>query len=203
MRVIAGIYRSRILKSLKGLALRPTSDRLRETLFNVIAPNIEGSRFVDLFSGTGAIGIEALSRGAAEVVFIENHPPAATLIRRNLDSLGVRSGVTVLAVDALRGLAMLATRRMEASPGFTHIFLDPPYAAAKDYSRVLEFLGSADLLAPGGIVVAEHRRNFDLPEEPGVLRRFRVLKQGDAALSFYRRAGETGGATSGESDSAE
>src|ERR1700694_822768 len=97
MRVIAGIYRSRILKSLKGLALRPTSDRLRETLFNVLAPNIAGSRFVDLFSGTGAIGIEALSRGAAEVVFIENHAPAATLIRRNLESLGIRSGAILPA----------------------------------------------------------------------------------------------------------
>jgi len=187
MRVIAGIYRSRILKSLKGLALRPTSDRLRETLFNVLAPNITGSRFVDLFAGTGAIGIEALSRGAAEVVFIENHAPAATLVRRNLESLGITTGVTVLAVDALRGLAMLAARKNSGVHAFDHVFLDPPYAAAEDYSRVLEFLGTADLLAPGGIVIAEHRRNFDLPEEPGALRRFRVLKQGDAALSFYRR----------------
>ena len=187
MRVIAGTYKSRILKSLKGLALRPTSDRLRETLFNVLAPNIAGARFVDLFAGTGAIGIEALSRGAAEVVFIENHAPAVTLIRRNLESLGINSGATVLAVDALRGLATLAARKNSGTPAFDHIFLDPPYAAAEDYPRVLEFLGSADLLAPGGIVIAEHRRNFDLPEELGALRRFRVLKQGDAALSFYGR----------------
>ena len=186
MRVIAGIYRSRILKSLKGLPLRPTSDKLRETLFNVLGPDLTGVHFVDLFAGTGAIGIEALSRGASEVVFIENHPPAATLIRRNLESLGIHSGVTVLAVDALRGLAMLATRKMGPAPGFNYIFLDPPYAAAKDYARVLEFLGAADLLAPGGLVVAEHRRNFDLPEQAGALRRYRVLKQGDAALSFYR-----------------
>jgi 16S rRNA (guanine966-N2)-methyltransferase len=192
MRVIAGTYRSRILKSLKGLALRPTSDRLRETLFNVLAPNIPGSRFVDLFAGTGAIGIEALSRGAAEVVFIENHPPAATLIRSNLESLGISKGVTVLVVDALRGLAMLAARKSTGAPVFDHIFLDPPYAAAEEYSRVLEFLGSADLLAPGGIAIAEHRRTFDLLEEPGALRRFRVLRQGDAALSFYRRCGGAG-----------
>src|SRR5260221_3616461 len=116
MRVIAGSYRSRILKTLKGLALRPTSDRLRETLFNLLAPNIAGSRFIDLFAGTGAIGIEALSRGAAEVIFIENHTPAATLIRRNLESLGINSGVTVLAVDALRGLAMLAARGNSGAP---------------------------------------------------------------------------------------
>src|SRR5258708_3266485 len=164
MRVVAGIYRSRILKSLKGLALRPTSDRLRETLFNVLASNISGSRFVDLFAGTGAIGIEALSRGAAEVVFIENHAPAVTLIRRNLESLGINTGVTVLAADALRGLAMLAARKSAGALAFNHVFLDPPYAAAEDYSRVLEFVGSADLLAPGGTVVAEHRRHFDLPE---------------------------------------
>ena len=199
MRVIAGTYRSRILKSLKGLALRPTSDRLRETLFNVLAPNIAGSRFVDLFAGTGAIGIEALSRGAAEVVFIENHAPAATLIRRNLESLGVSTGATVLAVDALRGLALLAARKKVAEPGFDCIFLDPPYAAAEDYARVLEYLGSADLLAPGAIVVAEHHRKFDLREEAGALRRFRVLRQGDAALSFYRRSG----APRGENNSAE
>ena len=199
MRVIAGIYRSRILKSLKGLALRPTSDRLRETLFNVLAPNIVGSRFVDLFAGTGAIGLEALSRGAAEVVFIENHAPAATLIRRNLESLGINTGVTVLAVDALRGLAMLASRKQQSDTSFDYVFLDPPYAAAEDYARVLEFLGSATLLAPGAIVVAEHRRNFDLCEEAGALRRFRVLRQGDAALSFYR----CGGAPHGENSSAE
>ncbi len=187
MRVIAGIYRSRILKSLKGLALRPTSDRLRETLFNVLAPNIAGSRFVDLFAGTGAIGIEALSRGAAEVIFIENHAPAVNLIRRNFESLGINTGATVLTVDALRGLAMLASRKQPSAGGYDYVFLDPPYAAAEDYSRVLEFLGSTELIAPGGIVIAEHRRNFDLPEELGALRRFRVLKQGDAALSFYRR----------------
>src|SRR5216684_5857301 len=138
MRVIAGIYRSRVLKSLKGLALRPTSDRLRETLFNVLAPSIAGSRFVDLFAGTGAIGIEALSRGAAEVVFIENHALAVTLIRRNLESLGIATGATVLAVDALRGLAMLASRKKQAEPGYDYIFLDPPYSAAQDYARVLE-----------------------------------------------------------------
>ena len=194
MRVIAGTYRSRILKSLKGLALRPTSDRLRETLFNVLGSGVSGSRFIDLFAGTGAIGIEALSRGAREVIFIENHAPAAKLIRRNLDSLDIRSGFTVMAVDALRGLAMLASRKQQPGPGFDCIFLDPPYAAAEEYARVLEFVGSTELLATGGIVVAEHRRNFDLCEEAGALKKFRVLKQGDAALSFYRcRSGEAGG----------
>jgi 16S rRNA (guanine(966)-N(2))-methyltransferase RsmD len=186
MRVIAGTYRSRVLKSLRGLALRPTSDKLRETLFNVLGSKATGSRFIDLFAGTGAIGIEALSRGAAKVVFVENHPPAAALIRKNLESLDIRSGATVLAVDALRGLEKLASRQKSDSAGYDFVFLDPPYAAAKDYARVLEFLGSANLLAPCGIVIAEHRRSFDLLEEAGALQRYRVLKQGDAALSFYR-----------------
>jgi 16S rRNA (guanine966-N2)-methyltransferase len=200
MRVIAGTFRSRILKSLKGLALRPTSDRLRETLFNVLGPTVAGARFLDLFAGTGAIGIEALSRGAKEVVFIEKHAAAAKLIRQNLDSLKIRSCFTVLPLDALRGLAMLASRKRPFEPGFDSIFLDPPYGAAEEYARVLEFLGSTELLAPGGMVIAEHRRSFDLREEAGALTRFRVLKQGDAALSFYRRRCDESG---GEKSSAE
>ncbi len=187
MRVIAGTYRSRILKSLKGLALRPTSDRLRETLFNVLGPGMSGARFLDVFAGTGAVGIEAVSRGASEVVFIENHPPAAALIRKNLDSLGVRAGATVLAVDALRGLETLAAGRKGGGCLFDFVFLDPPYAATEEYTRVLRFLGAASFLAPGSIVMAEHRHNFELPARAGALVRYRVLKQGDAALSFYRR----------------
>jgi 16S rRNA (guanine966-N2)-methyltransferase len=190
MRVIAGTYRSRILKSLKGLALRPTSDILRETLFNVLGPGVAGARFVDVFAGTGAVGIEALSRGAAEVVFIEKHPPAVALIRKNLESLGVRSGVTVLGTDALRGLEKLAANRAakytEDGPPFDFVFLDPPYAATEEYARVLRALGSAPFLVPGSVVIAEHHKKFDLPVHAGSLTRFRVLKQGDAALSFYR-----------------
>lgn len=186
MRVIAGTYRSRILKSLKGLALRPTSDRLRETLFNVLGPAVAGSRFLDLFAGTGAVGIEALSRGATEVVFIENHLPAAALIRRNLESLGLRAGAQVLPVDALRGLEKLAAKHKPADPPFDFVFLDPPYAAEEEYSRVLQFLGTVTFLASAVTVIAEHRHIFQLPETIGHLRRTRVLRQGDAALTFFR-----------------
>jgi len=193
MRVIAGTYRSRILKSLKGRALRPTSDRLRETLFNVLGADVAGSRLLDLFAGTGAIGIEALSRGAVEVVFIENHAPAAALIRRNLESIGVRKGATVLAADVVRGLEKLASEKRGETCCFDFIFLDPPYDAANDYARVLESLGSGNLLSPSGLVIAEHRRNFDLPDGMGALQCYRVLKQGDAALSFYRRAAAAAG----------
>src|SRR5215470_4481383 len=199
MRVIAGTYRSRILESLKGLALRPTSDRLRETLFNVLGPGVAGSRFIDLFAGTGAIGIEALSRGAAEVVFVESQASAVALIRRNLESLGIQKGATVIATEALRGLEKLAYGKKAKRASYDYIFLDPPYAAANDYARVLESLGSGSFLAPGAIVIAEHRRTFELPEETGALQCYRVLKQGDAALSFYRRAA----AAAGKNDSAQ
>src|SRR5438477_11412690 len=108
MRIVPGKYRSRILNTLQGYALRPTSDRLRETLFNVLGTNVAGSRFLDVFAGTGAVGIEAISRGAAQVVFIENHAAAATLIRRNLDSLEIQNGAQILLFDALRGLEKIA-----------------------------------------------------------------------------------------------
>ena len=197
MRVIAGMYRSRILKSLKGLTLRPTSDRLRETLFNVLGQSVAGARFVDVFAGTGAVGMEALSRGASEVVFIENHPPAAALIHKNLASLGVRSGTTVLVMDALRGLEKLAASSQRGMAPFDFVFLDPPYAAAEDYRRVLCWLESASFLGPLSMVIAEHRRDFDLPEHIGALGRVRVLRQGDACLSFFRRrvAGDTNSAS--------
>jgi 16S rRNA (guanine966-N2)-methyltransferase len=188
MRVIAGTYRSRILKSLKGLALRPTSDRLRETLFNVLGPNVSGSRFLDLFAGTGAIGIEALSRGASHVTFVERHPPAVALIRRNLESLKIKSGATVVAGDALRALETLAANQKSPDAVFDFVFVDPPYAAAEDYARALQFLGSASFLAAGGIVIVEHHHKFNLSEQIGALERVRVLKQGDAGLSFFRFA---------------
>ena len=186
MRVIAGKFRSRQLKSLRGTALRPTSDRLRETLFNVIADRVEGSRFLDVFAGTGAVGIEALSRGARDVLFIENHRPAAALIEKNLESLGLRAEARVVALDALRGLERLAGEAAAKPKDYDIVFLDPPYAAAEDYRRVLVFLGASSLLSEGSLVIAEHQRKFELPEREGQLERMRVLRQGDAALSFYR-----------------
>lgn len=188
MRIIAGKYRSRLLKSLKGDALRPTSDRLRETLFNILSADVAGSRFLDVFAGTGAVGIEALSRGAAEAIFIENHAPAAKLISRNLDSLGITRGATIFTADALAALEKLAARQTPATPPVNFVFLDPPYAAQEDYSRTLEFLSSpsATFLAPSALIIFEHHHKFALPETRGQLTRTRVLKQGDAALSFYR-----------------
>src|ERR1019366_4383225 len=184
MRVIAGKYRSRTLRSLKGHALRPTSDRLRETLFNILGPAVQGAAFIDLYAGTGAVGIEALSRGARSAYFVEQHAPAAVLIRRNLDSLGIGKEADILGVDVVRGLERLEARHTHAD----FIFLDPPYAAAEEYEKVLEYLGESPLLAPGGRIIAEHLKKRVLPERVGELELARVVAQGDAALSFYRLA---------------
>jgi 16S rRNA (guanine966-N2)-methyltransferase len=191
MRVIAGKFRSRQLKSLKGMALRPTSDRLRETLFNVLADRVAGSYFVDVFSGTGAVGIEALSRGAREVAFIEKHAPAAALIKKNLESLGATGGTQVLPVDAVHGLEVLLRQKGSEEAGPDIVFIDPPYGNVEDYDRVLTCLGFEPLLKEGSIVIAEHRRNFDLPETVGNLARVRTLRQGDAVLTFYRFGKQT------------
>jgi len=186
MRIIAGTFRSRQLESLKGTAMRPTSDKLRETLFNVLGALVVDARFVDLFAGTGAVGIEALSRGASEAIFVEKHPPAVALIKKNLESLEIRKGASVLPLDALKALERLAQEPSVANTRMDILFLDPPYAEAEAYKKVLAFLGDADLLAENAVVIAEHHRWLDLPETFGKLERVRALRQGDAALSFYR-----------------
>ena len=186
MRIIAGAYRSRQLKSLKGMALRPTSDNLRETLFNVLGELVVDARFADLFAGTGAVGIEALSRGAREAIFVEKHSPAVTLIKKNLESLEIRKGARVLPLDALLALKRLAEEPAAATTRLDIIFLDPPYADVEQYKNVLSFLGGANLLAENAVVIAEHQRSLDLPESFGKLERVRVLRQGDAALTFFR-----------------
>ena len=183
MRIIAGKYRSRHLKGPGKLRLRPTSDRLRETLFNVLGASVEDSLFVDLYAGTGAIGIEAVSRGAREVIFIESHAGCTGLIRQNLEGLDIHSGVEVIESDVVKGLGKLAARHLLAD----FIFIDPPYEG-EEHLRVLEFLDESHLVAPYGIVIVEHSVQMDLPERFVRLERSRLLEQGDAALSFYRLA---------------
>lgn len=183
MRVIAGQYRSRILDAPRGLDTRPTSDRLRETLFNVLAPRIAGAVFLDLYAGSGATGIEALSRGAREAVFIEKADAAMRAIRGNLSTLGIRGNYALEQRSVAAGLKRLAELARQADV----IFLDPPYAAADEYALALNLLGGdcASLLAPGALVVAEHEKRRALDEHYGSLMRYRVLRQGDAALSFF------------------
>jgi len=187
VRIVAGKYGSRRLRSLHGMALRPTSDQLRETLFNVLGPAVEGSLFVDVYAGTGAVGIEALSRGAREVIFIEKHPAAVALIRTNLRSLGIDRGVEILATDALRGLDMLE-RRSDRGVRADFVFLDPPYKQVEESEQALEFLDRARLLALNGRVIVEHPSSRAMPERLATLERVHVVEQGDAALSFYRLA---------------
>ncbi len=181
MRIIGGTLRSRTLQAPAGLATRPTSDRLRETLFNVLAPRIEGAAFLDLYAGSGAVGIEALSRGAEHVVFVERTPPALKVLRANLEKLGISRGFRVEA-----GSVASFLRRAK---GFTFdvVFLDPPYDADDEYAATLNLLGGAtrSMLAREAVVIAEHRRKTRLSERHGVLARTRLLEQGDASLSFY------------------
>jgi 16S rRNA (guanine966-N2)-methyltransferase len=187
MRIIAGSHRSRTLDAPRGMATRPTSDRLRETLFNVLAPRIEGAHFLDLYAGSGAVGMEALSRGAAEVVFVERAQPALRVLRGNLERLGFASGYHIHATAVGGWLKQRADAGRKLESIFELVFLDPPYDAEDEYSNVLTFLGgtAAKLLSVGAWVIAEHRRKDRLAEQYGELKRFRLLEQGDAALSFY------------------
>ena len=185
MRVIAGKYRHRALRAPRSAAVRPTSDRLRETLFNVIAAagGVEGSLWLDVFAGSGAVGIEALSRGARQVYFIEAARDAAATVRANLKSLGVEEGFEVIEREAATALRRLDAQAVVAD----FVFLDPPYKDAAAYEDALGFLSQSQLLAPASIVIAEHDKHFALAGKFGALERYRELKQGDAVLSFFRK----------------
>ena len=187
MRVIAGQYRHRTLRSLPGLEIRPTLDRLRETLFNVLSAGdpaaLAESTWLDLYAGTGAVGIEALSRGAKMVYFVESSKAAADLIGQNLKSLGITGGFQVLKVEATKAL-----RQLEAAGRVANfVFLDPPYSMQDEYAKALAALAESKLLHEQSRVIAEHEKRFDPGEAFGELRRNRKLVQGDAALSFYQR----------------
>lgn len=172
MRVIAGQLRSRRLKSVPGLGTRPTPDRLREALFNVLAPRIEGSVFVDAYAGTGAVGIEALSRGARKAIFIERSRSALDILRENLAALGL-----------LKVSNVIAGKTVSVLPQYPAdiVFLDPPYEHEREYAAAMDILGAT----PPPLVIAQHDVKFDIGEVHGQLRRYRLLKQGDNALSFF------------------
>jgi 16S rRNA (guanine(966)-N(2))-methyltransferase RsmD len=186
MRIIAGIYRSRILTSPPGTSTRPTSDRLRETLFNILGPRIPGSRFVDLFAGTGAVGLEAISRGATHVYFAENAAPALKSLRTNLHNLKIAGGYALED----RGVMPLLQRLAKAATPIDLVFLDPPYDDEAAYTQTLGFLGSkanSALLTSDALVIAEHatKSPFQLADRYATLTRTRTYKQGDTSLSFY------------------
>ena len=188
MRVIAGKFRSRQLRSTRGMDVRPTSDRLRETLFNVLTAGnpdaLEGSVWLDLFAGTGAVGIEALSRGAAKVYFVDQSRQAVNMIRENLNSLTIASpAAEVLNQGCAPAIPVL--NRQGINPDY--IFLDPPYASTDAYQQTLQALGQTQSFL-GALVIVEHEKKFDPGESFEELQRFRKLQQGDAVLSFYKRA---------------
>jgi 16S rRNA (guanine966-N2)-methyltransferase len=186
MRVISGKYRSRPLRSLRGMDIRPTSDRLRETLFNVLTAGnpaaLEGSVWLDLFAGTGAVGIEALSRGAKQVYFVESSTAAAEVIRNNLQSLGIVNGFKVFHEEWSRAFWRMEREHVAADV----VFIDPPYQMRDAYREALRVLAESSVVWAMSMVIAEHEKKFDPGEEFGPLRRFRRLVQGSAALSFYR-----------------
>lgn len=186
MRVIAGKYRSRPLRSLRGMDIRPTSDRLRETLFNVLTAGnpaaLEDSVWLDLFAGTGAVGIEALSRGAKQVYFVESSAAAADVIRCNLKSLDIASGFKLLQEELPRAFWRMEREHVAADV----VFIDPPYQMKDVYRETLLALAESPVVWAMSVVIAEHEKKFDPGAEFGPLRRFRQLAQGSAALSFYR-----------------
>jgi 16S rRNA (guanine966-N2)-methyltransferase len=175
MRIIAGEFRSRKLKSLPGLETRPTPDRLRESLFNILAPRIEDAVFVDAYAGTGAVGIEALSRGARKAVFLERSRSALEILHENLRALDLEARSQVV----LGRVAMLL-----AHYPADIVFLDPPYAQAKEYDVIMEELSR--IVPP--LAVVQHGPRQKLLDEYGRLRRTRVVRQGDNHLSFYEPA---------------
>jgi 16S rRNA (guanine966-N2)-methyltransferase len=174
MRVIAGEFRSRVLKTPPGMDTRPTPDRLRESLFKVLAPQIEGAVFLDAYAGSGAVGIEAVSRGASKAILIEKSRTAADVIRENVAALKLAGRVEVLHG---RVLQYLPHRHADI------VFLDPPYELLKEYSEAMSLLASGQ--AP--LVIAQHASRMSLEERYDSLTRTRVLRQGDNSLSFYRR----------------
>jgi len=184
MRIIAGQYRSRPLRSLRGLDIRPTSDRLRETLFNVLTAGnpdaLTGSTWLDLFAGTGAVGIEALSRGAARVMFVEKSAAAVSVICQNLASLAITGGFEIVSASVARAL------QRSYADAFDVIFLDPPYRDTDAYRTTLEVLARSTAVGDSTVVIAEHDKKFEPGEAFAGLVRFRKLPQGDAALSFYK-----------------
>jgi 16S rRNA (guanine(966)-N(2))-methyltransferase RsmD len=175
MRVIGGEFRSRRLKTLSGQAMRPTPDRLRETLFDVLVWRIEGAIFLDAYAGTGAVGIEALSRGARRAIFLEKHRAAVKLIHENLAALGIGERASVLAGPALASLDSSAA-------GI--VFLDPPYALEHEYGEDLQKLGQK----PPSLAIVQHSVRHQLEDGYGELRRARTIRQGDNALTFYAPA---------------
>jgi len=180
MRIIGGADRGRRLRAPRGLHTRPTADRMRVTLFDILGPSVAGARVLDLFAGTGAVGIEALSRGAARAVFVERDPAALRALRGNLATLGLgRQAARVVAGDVLAALPSLAASEAPVDL----VFVDPPYAGGAA-GRALAALAGSPLLAPGARVVIQHSVRTPLPLPSGLVPAREPRRFGDTALTF-------------------
>jgi 16S rRNA (guanine(966)-N(2))-methyltransferase RsmD len=180
MRIIGGRVKSRRLLGPKGLAIRPTSDKVREALFDILGERIAGANFLDLYAGTGSVAIEALSRGAASAVLVEQNPRAIQLIKDNLTRCGLRKQARVIPSSVSRALPRLA-----AGAGFDIIFVDPPYRS-RLVQETLSGLVEHDMLQPHTLVIVEHRHQNESSPRVGKLRRYRESKYGQTSLSFYQ-----------------
>ena len=185
MRVIAGALKGRRLKAPTWNGLRPTSDKLRETVFNILAPRTAGARVLDGYAGTGALGIEALSRGAAWVTFVDDDGRAQALIAENLAHCGIENHCAIIRAQVARALETL-----HADPAFEPfdiVLLDPPYAPERRVNLDAILRAAGGILARHGVIVLEHARRTAVPETAGDLGRTRTVDSGDSALSFYER----------------
>ena len=183
MRIIGGTYRGRALGALRGAAVRPTGERLRETLFDVLGDSIRNEVFVDCYAGSGSVGLEALSRGAAQVYLIEENAAAQRLIARNLESLGLPLHAILVCASARRGLRQLEEEGIRAR----YCFLDPPYDSSRERERTLRWLAASCLMEPDSRLIVQHDRKDSPPKSLGIWPRSRILAQGSNALSFYSR----------------
>lgn len=180
VRIISGECKGRRLRTLKGSAVRPTSDRAKQTLFDILRDRINGCRFLDLFSGSGSIGLEAVSRGAGEVFMIESSPMAMKILKENAALCGFADRISVYRTDCREWLHRSSVDKQT----FDLIFLDPPYRDHSAY-ELIELIGEKGLLRKGGLAIAEHDRRHPLPESFGKLRLLRARRVGDTVFSFY------------------
>lgn len=182
MRIIAGKFRGKRLQGPRNTDLRPTGDRLKESLFNILAPDLPGARVLDAFAGTGAIGLEALSRGASEVVFIDASRDALRLIRKNLELCGVSSGYQIFQDDVFTSIRALSRAGFRADIAF----LDPPYHWGP-YRDLIETLFHNDIATIGSRVILEHHSKAAVPASETLYQCVRTVRQSDKCLSFYVR----------------
>lgn len=194
MRIIGGIYRGRVLKTSRGPAVRPTSERLRESLFDVLGDSIRGAVFVDCYAGSGAVGLEALSRGAGQVFLIEEDRSVQLLIEQNLAALGSPRNAVLVRASARRGLRRLEEQGVRGR----FCFLDPPYGSPRERQQTLRWLSTSQWMEPGGVMILQHGRKDSSEETLGLWKRTRVLAQGSNALSFYRDLSADGFPVSGK-----